>query len=121
MGKNIQEGGSMICLIIYIIISCQSTNYYTVENSGVKVDAFGKRGNYIDSSDYRNNNRIDYSYKEIEEKIDETFKNMEVINNGEVRNMEDMNSILTALGSAIAGIYCLVKTIVAAIKKIKKS
>lgn len=112
----------MICFLIYILISCQSTNYYNVETSGLKIDAFGKRGNYIDSSDYRSNNRIDNSYKEVEEKIQQFFeKNTEVIKNGEVKKVEDMNAILTALGSAIAGIYCLVKTIVAAIKKIKKN
>ena len=100
----------MICLMIYLIISCQSTNTYYLENAGVKVELANKRGSYIDSVDNRTYDRTNNYNKEIEEKI----------KNGEVRKMEDINTILTALGSAIAGIYCLVKTIIAAVKKMKK-
>ena len=54
---------------------------------------------------------------ESEVTIDDTyFKNVK-----EVRDMENgLNEVITALGSAIAGIYCLVKTIINLIKKIKK-
>lgn len=102
----------MILLIIYLIISCNSTNNYNLDVSGVKLDAFGKRGNYIDSVDNRINDRIDYF-------LQEEFK--EEINNGEVKNMDNgIQEIITALTSAIAGVYCLVKTIINIVKKLKK-
>ena len=103
----------MILLIIYIVMSCNSTNNYNLDVSGVKLDAFGKRGNYIDSIDNRINDRIDYYMQESEVK--------EEINYGEVRTMENgIQEVITALTSAIAGVYCLVKTIINIIKKIKK-
>lgn len=103
----------MILLIIYILISCNSTSNYNLDVSGVKLDAFGKRGNYIDSIDNRINDRIDYYMQENEIK--------EEINNGEVINMEsDIQSLITAITSAIAGVYCLVKTIINLLNKIKK-
>lgn len=103
-----------MCLIILIILSCNSTSNYNLDVSGVKLDAFGKRGNYIDSVDNRINDRIDY-YMEKNEEVKEE------INNGEVRNMEGgIQEIVTALTSAIAGVYCLVKTIINIVKKLKK-
>ena len=112
----------MICLMILMIISCQSTNTYYVENAGAKFELANKRGSYIDSVDYRNYDRIDNNYKKTKavgfyETQDEKEKQ---INKKEVSKVEDLNSIITALGSAIAGIYCLIKTIMGAIKKIKK-
>lgn len=124
----------MILLIIYLIISCNSTNNYNLDISGVKLDA-GKRGNYIDSVDNRINDRIDYymqkmsSDKKITNERGETLSVWEVggnnikeeINYGEVKNMESgIQEIVTALTSAIAGVYCLVKTIINIVKKIKK-
>lgn len=108
----------MICLLI-LLLSCQSTNYYEV--AGVKNELFTKRqGNYInDISDYRTNNRVSDYNKEIEEKV-EHYMEVGVWEKG-VKSMEDINSIVTALGSAIAGVYCLIKTIIAAIKKAKKN
>lgn len=109
----------MILLAIYLIMSCNSTQNYNLDISGVKLDAFGKRGNYIDSIDNRINDRVDYNYKEIEEKIDRfteenTWKE-------EVRDMDaGIQELITAFTSAIAGVYCLVKTIINIIKKIKK-
>lgn len=106
----------MITILIYLIISCNSTSNYNLDVSGVKLDAFGKRANYIDSIDNRINDRIDYYMQESEEKIKEE------INNGEVRNMNSgIQEIVTALTSAIAGIYCLVKTIINIVKKVKKN
>lgn len=105
----------MIILILYLIINCNSTNTYNLDVSGVKLDAFGKRGNYIDSIDNRINDRIDYYMQESEEIKEE-------IKDGEVRNMDaGIQEIVTALTSAIAGIYCLVKTIINIVKKIKKN
>ena len=109
----------MICLMIYLIISCNSTNYYNVDVSGVKLDAFGKRGNYIDSVDNRINDRAIYNYKEIEEKINNFME--ENTWKEEVSNMDSgIQEIVTALTSAIAGVYCLVKTIINIVKKLKK-
>nr|DAK50609.1 MAG TPA: hypothetical protein [Microviridae sp.] len=107
----------MITILIYLIISCNSTSNYNLDISGVKLDAFTKRGNYIDSIDNRINDRIDYyMQKSEEEKIKEEIKN------GEVRNMDSgIQEIVTALSSAIAGIYCLVKTIINIVKKLKKN
>lgn len=101
----------MICLILLILVNCQSTNYY--EAVGIKNELFTKRqGNYINAtSNIGIDNRTNYYNQEIKEEI----------NNGEVKNMEDMQSIVTALGSAIAGVYCLVKTIINAFKKMKKN
>lgn len=96
----------MICLILFAIINCQSTNYYEV--AGVKNELFTTRqGTHINAvSNFGTNDRVDNYNKENEQE--------------EVRNMEDMQSIVTALGSAIAGVYCLVKTIINVFKKIKK-
>lgn len=106
-------------LMIYLIISCNSTNYYNTDISGVKLDAFGKRGNYIDSIDNRINDRVDYSYKEIEEKISKIME--ENICEEEVRDMDaGIQELITAVTSAIAGVYCLVKTIINIVKKMKK-
>lgn len=109
----------MLTLIILLIISCNSTNYY--ETNGIKNELFSrKQGNIVDDiSNYRTNNRVSDYNKEIEEKVEHY---MDVgVNEEEVNNMEDVNSIITALGSAIAGVYCLIKTIIAAIKKAKKN
>lgn len=101
----------MIFLILLIIFNCKSTNYYEV--NGVKNELFTKRqGNYInDIGSNRTNNRTNYNYHEEIEKIE--------IKEEEAMKLEDLNSIITAVGSAIAGIYCAVKTIINAIKKIK--
>lgn len=104
----------MILLIIYLTMCCNSTSNYNLDVSGVKLDAFGKRANYIDSIDNRINDRIDYYMQQEEIK--------EEISNGEVRNMDSgIQEIVTALTSAIAGIYCLVKTIINIVKKLKKN
>ena len=105
----------MIILILWFIINCNSTASYNLDVSGVKLDAFGKRGNYIDSIDNRINDRIDYYMQESEEIKEE-------IKNGEVKDMDSgIQELITAVTSAIAGIYCLVKTIIKIVKKIKKN
>lgn len=111
----------MICLIIYILICCNSTNYYNVDVSGVKLDALGKRGNYIDSIDNRINGRTNNNYKEREEEI--AYERLEGNNlwKEEVKDMDaGIQELVTAFTSAIAGVYCLVKTIINIVKKIKK-
>lgn len=103
----------MICLITLIMIGCQSTNYFNTDVSGVKLDAFGKRGNYIDSVDNRINDRIIDNYLE-------DFKE-EGQWEEEVRNMDaGLQELMTAISSAIAGVYCLVKVIINIVKKVKK-
>lgn len=116
----------MICLILLIIINCKSTNYY--ELAGVKNELFTTRqGNNInDISNHRINDRINNNDKEEEITngrgellgVGETWL---LSKEKEVKKVEDMQSIVTALGSAIAGIYCLIKTIMNAIKKVKKN
>lgn len=109
----------MICLMILILLGCQSTNYY--EAVGIKNELFTrKQGNSIaDTVNNRTNDRTHNNNEEVEEKI-ATFMEGR-IREEEVSKMEDINSIVTALGSAIAGVYCLIKTIIAAIKKVKKN
>lgn len=105
----------MIILILYLIINCNSTANYNLDVSGVKLDAFGKRGNYIDSVDNRINDRIDYYMQEIEKEEEGNKKK-------EVRTLEaGIQELITAVTSAIAGIYCLVKTIINLMKKVKKN
>lgn len=96
----------MICLIILIILSCQSTNTYYVENNGAKLELGNKRGSYIDSIDNRGYDRANNNYKENEQE--------------EVKTMESgLQELMTAISSAIAGVYCLVKTIINIVKKVK--
>lgn len=115
----------MICLIIYILMACQSTNTTYVENAGAKIELANKRGSYIDSIDNRTYDRVDNNYKKEEEQWEqkETLTNFLTLLSQEegVKKMEDLQGIITALGSAIAGVYCLIKTIIAAIKKTKKN
>lgn len=112
----------MICLMIYLIISCASTNNYNLDVSGIKIDAFGKRANYIDSVDNRVDDRVNNNNnKEIEEKINNINFKEENIWKEEVKDMDaGIQELITAFTSAIAGVYCLVKTIINIVKKIKK-
>ena len=73
---------------------------------------------------YINNggDRFDYSDTNIiigtsEEEINST----ENLKQSEVRKMEDLNQITASIGSIIAGVYCIVKTIIAIVKKQKKN
>lgn len=113
----------MICLILLMMLSCQSTNYYEV--AGIKNELFTKReGTRInDFIDYRAIDRaINYSIEEKQEKREKREAVVEgYINKKEVVNMEgDFNSLITTITSAIAGVYCAVKAIIMFIKKIKK-
>lgn len=110
----------MICLILLMMLSCQSTNYY--EMAGIKNELFTKReGTSInDFIDYRAIDRaINFSNKEQQEKWEadgygESQKK-------EVNKMDgDFNNLITTITSAMAGIYVAVKTIIAFIKKIKQ-
>ena len=98
----------MICLILLMMLSCQSTNYYEI--AGMKNELFTKReGTRI--NDYVNSRAIDraidFNYKEQQEEQEE-----------EVKNMEQPETI-TMITSIIAGIYAVVQTIIQLIKKIK--
>ena len=93
------------------MLSCQSTNYYEV--AGIKNELFTKReGTKINSSiDHRVIDRaINFSNKEQLEKKEEEVIKME----------SDFNALITTITSAIAGVYCAVKSIIMFIKKIKK-
>lgn len=117
----------MICLILLLIMNCQSTNYYEV--AGVKNELFTKREGTHNSntSGFGINDRIDNYNKKAQVKgwaevtVNNSADMLVDSNKKEVRELEDMQNIVTALGSAIAGIYCLVKTIINAIKKVKRN
>lgn len=101
----------MICLILLMMLSCQSTNYYEV--AGVKNELFTKReGTAI--NDFIDNRAIDRNFN---------INNQEQLKKEkeEVIKMEsDFNALITTITSAIAGVYCAVKAIIMFIKKIKK-
>ena len=102
----------MICLILLIITSCQSTNYY--EMSGIKNELFTRReGTAI--NDFINNRAFDRAFDIVEKTQSEEQK----INKEEVRNMGE-GEIVTMITSIIAGLYAVVKTIINLIKKFKK-
>lgn len=112
----------MILLMIYLIISCQSTNYYNVDVSGVKLDAFGKRGNYIDSIDNRINGRTNNYNIQSESQIQEMIREVkeDLSWEEEVKDVDaGLQELMTAISSAIAGVYCLVKVIINIVKKVK--
>lgn len=70
------------------------------------------------------NNKSDYSYTnsnsstEEDEELEYPTINLKI---KEVRKVEDLNQITASIGSVIAGIYCIVKTIIAIVKKQKKN
>lgn len=96
----------MICLILLIMLSCQSTNYYEV--AGIKNELFTRReGTAIDNSiDYR---AIDRAFDYINEEKEEE----------EVSKMGE-SEIVTMITSIIAGLYAVAKTIINLINKFKK-
>ena len=117
----------MICLILLMMLSCQSTNYYEV--AGIKNELFTKReGTSInDFINYRTIDRIiDANNKEQEEEAPKALDSKAGITEGENNKKEvikmegDFNSLITTITSAIAGVYCAVKAIIMFIKKIKK-
>lgn len=119
----------MICLILLIMLSCQSTNYYEI--AGIKNELFTRREGTVTSDfiDYRNLDRIINNL--LETKKEEEIKNergelvstWEVGGNNfkqkEVKNMGE-SEIITMITSIIAGLYAVVKTIINLVKKIKK-
>lgn len=107
----------MICLILLMMLSCQSTNYYEI--AGIKNELFTKReGTRInDFIDYRAIDRAINFNKEEEEKWEAEGQGK--LNKKEVKKMEQPE-VITMITSIIAGLYAVVKTIVNLIKKIKK-
>ena len=109
----------MICLILLMMLSCQSTNYY--EMAGIKNELFTERkGTAI--NDFINHRTIDRAFHNYTEKqSSEWEEGREKYKEKEVMNMEgDFNSLITTITSAIAGVYCAVKAIIMFVKKIKK-
>lgn len=101
----------MICLILLMMLSCQSTSYYEV--AGIKNELFTRReGTAI--NDFINNRAFDRAFDIVEKTQPEKQK----INNEEVRNMGE-GEVVTMITSIIAGLYAVVKTIINLIKKIK--
>lgn len=104
-----------IILILIIFSSCSTLKLAEIISNDI-LDNINNGGD-----------RYDYSYTNIISSVEESEDEITIddayfnINTKEVRNMENgLNEVITALGSAIAGIYCLVKTIINLIKKIKK-
>lgn len=112
----------MICLILLIMLSCQSTNYYEV--AGIKNELFTKReGTRInDFIDHRAIDRaINLNNKEQQEEWEAEEQGKLNLNKKEVRTMDaDFSNLITTITSAMAGVYVAVKTIIAFIKKVKK-
>lgn len=101
----------MICLILLIMLSCQSTSYY--EMAGIKNELFTRReGTAI--NDFINNRAFDRAFDMVEKTQSEEQK----INNQEVRNMGE-SELVTMITSIIAGLYAVVKTIINLINKFK--
>lgn len=102
----------MICLILLMMLSCQSTNYY--ELAGIKNELFTRReGTAI--NDFINNRAFDRAFDLVEKTQSEEQK---INNNEEVRNMAE-GEIVTMITSIIAGLYAVVKTIINLINKFK--
>lgn len=127
----------MICLILLMMLSCQSTNYYEV--AGIKNELFTKReGTHInDFINYRAinraiNNRLENKSEKREEIDGESREGGETLsvwevggkinkNEKEVKNMDgDFSNLITTITSAMAGIYVAIKTIIAFVKKLKE-
>lgn len=122
----------MICLILLIMLSCQSTQY--IEMAGIKNELFTKReGTSI--NDFINNRAINRAinncFEEQSEKQEKIEERGEAIAYGglegnnikkeEVKKMDaDFSSLITTITSAIAGVYCAIKSIIMFVKKIKK-
>lgn len=103
----------MLVLIVFIS-SCSTFKLAEIVSHGI-LDNINYGGYRYDNS---SNSIISHMAKTEEEDltISDSYFNVK-----EVRNMENgLNEVITALGSAIAGVYCLVKTIINLIKKIKK-
>lgn len=82
------------------------------------LDYFSDGGDRYDNGYSYTNHKVEIeSFSEITNTVDYSQK----ILMKEVKKVEDMNTIITAIGSAIAGIYCAVKTIIGVIKKMKKN
>lgn len=107
----------MICLILLMMLSCQSTNYY--EMAGIKNELFTRReGTRI--NDYINYRVIDRAFDFTNEAQSNKWEEgWEKYEEKEVRNVEQ-TEIVTMITSIIAGLYAVVKTIINLIKKIKK-
>lgn len=102
-----------IILILMMFSSCSTLKLSEIIANDI-LDNIYNGGDRYDYSDTNIISSVENSEDEIT--IDDTYFNIK-----EVRDMENgLNEVITALGSAIAGIYCLVKTIINLIKKVKK-
>nr|DAT93976.1 MAG TPA: hypothetical protein [Microviridae sp.] len=103
----------MICLILLMMLSCQSTNYYEI--AGMKNELFTKREGTV-VNDFINSRAIDRAFDINNEEQQEQQEKQK-----EVRNMDgDFSNLITTITSAMAGIYVAIKTIIAFVKKLKK-
>lgn len=104
-----------IILILIILSSCSTLKLSEMIANGI-LDNLNYGGYRYDNSYTNTLSHMAKTNTKEELTISDTYFSIK-----EVRNMENgLNEVITALGSAIAGIYCLVKTIINLIKKIKK-
>ena len=109
----------IIIIIMLLINSCKTLTLTEMIANDI-LDYINYGGDRYDNSVNYTNNKM-----EVEKCGEVTTMNIteypQKILKKEVRKMEDINTIITAIGSAIAGIYCAIKTIIGVIKKVKKN
>lgn len=98
-----------LCIICFnMLICCITQNKGTVNNENNLYF-----GNYEDRRELKDNN---ISKEIIGEAIFESNKN---IKGGDVKMESDISNLITVITSAIAGVYCAIKTIINLVKKLK--
>lgn len=112
--RNIQF--LVICFLFYLLVSCNSMlqNKGNVKYENYYIDNINNGGMRYDNSFTNFISALEISEKDLS--IDEKY-----FNKSEVIKMESLNELITVIGSAIAGVYCAVKAIINAIKKMKKN
>lgn len=102
-----------ICLC-FVLMSCNSLlqNKGNVKYENHYYNNINYGGMRYDYSDTNFISTLEISEKDLS--IDEKYFNI-----GGDKRMENLNELLTVIGSAVAGVYCAVKAIVAFVKKLK--
>ena len=117
-------------IVAPLLIACQSTNYNTF-NQGLNFDLFNKRfGGYYAISNYDGLQRQSTSIADSQSYLFQRgyfnfgkigLSTDENNNRGGEKKMTEMNDILSNLSSFIICGYTLIKSIIAIVKKIKKT
>lgn len=97
-----------LCIICFnMFICCITQNKGTVNNEIYFGSVYKERRQYEDYLQLSND------YREAIYKINET------IEGGDVKMESDISNLITVITSAIAGVYCAIKTIINLVKKLK--